>query len=130
LVAAAAAYAGASILFGAFMVGLIFSYVSSGSGRSSLDFRRALQGALGILQAYLLLPLFFTSIGFSIPFHDLWKRSIVWKGIVCSIVMMLGKMVVGIWVPIWTLFRRRREGVAQPTGDTGGDAIIGGKVEA
>lgn len=71
-----------------------------------------------------------TSIGFSIPFHNLWKRSIVWKGIVCSIVMMLGKMVVGIWVPIWTPFRRRREGVAHPTGDTGGDAIIGGKVEA
>jgi hypothetical protein len=69
--------------------------------------------------------LFFASIRFSIPFRDLWKGSIVWKGIVYSIIMMLAKMVVGIWVPIWTLLRNRQ--VAHPTGDTGGDAIMGGK---
>lgn len=107
-VTAAAAYAGTSILFGAFLVGLVFSYASDTLGASDrVDFRGIFHSSIGGLQEHLV-ALFFASIGFSIPFRDLWNRSILWKGIVYSIFMILGKMIVGIWIPIWSLLRNKR----------------------
>jgi hypothetical protein len=66
------AYAGATLLFGAFMVGFLFPYASSGSERSSPDFRGVLHATLGMLKRSspsVVLP----SIGFLIPFSGLWK---------------------------------------------------------
>jgi Kef-type K+ transport system membrane component KefB len=47
---------------------------------------------------YLLLPLFFGSIGYSIPFVPLWRGRIIWRGIVYSILMLLGKVFCGGWM--------------------------------
>lgn len=46
----------------------------------------------------LLLPVFFGSIGYSIPFVPLWRGAIIWKGIVYAVLMTLGKMVCGAWI--------------------------------
>ena len=46
----------------------------------------------------ILKPMFFASIGFSIPISNMFVGSIVWKGIVYSILMALGKLFCGIWL--------------------------------
>ncbi|KAL7932454.1 Sodium/hydrogen exchanger family domain-containing protein [Trichoderma chlorosporum] len=46
----------------------------------------------------ILKPFFFASIGFSIPITEMFKGSIVWKGIVYTVLMMLGKLLCGIWL--------------------------------
>lgn len=50
------------------------------------------------LASQILVPLFFSSIGFTIPFLSLWSGRIIWRGIVYSILMTLGKVLVGIVV--------------------------------
>lgn len=49
----------------------------------------------------LLLPLFFGSIGYSIPFLDLWRGVTIWRGIVYAILMLFAKVVTGAWVLVW-----------------------------
>ena len=46
----------------------------------------------------LLLPIFFGSIGYSIPFVPLWRGRIIWRGIVYALLMALGKMACGAWL--------------------------------
>ncbi|EHK23298.1 uncharacterized protein TRIVIDRAFT_56118 [Trichoderma virens Gv29-8] len=43
-------------------------------------------------------PFFFASIGFSIPITEMFKGSIVWKGIVYTTLMMVGKLLCGVWL--------------------------------
>ncbi|KAH0529772.1 hypothetical protein TsFJ059_004480 [Trichoderma semiorbis] len=46
----------------------------------------------------ILKPFFFASIGFSIPITEMFKGSIVWKGIVYTALMMVGKLLCGAWL--------------------------------
>ncbi|CAI6333939.1 unnamed protein product [Periconia digitata] len=46
----------------------------------------------------ILQPLFFASIGFSIPITRLFRASIVWRGIVYTVLMVLAKMACGLWL--------------------------------
>ena len=46
----------------------------------------------------ILQPLFFASIGFSIPITRMFRGAIVWRGIVYTILMALGKIVCGVWL--------------------------------
>ncbi|KAF1971773.1 Sodium/hydrogen exchanger [Bimuria novae-zelandiae CBS 107.79] len=46
----------------------------------------------------ILQPLFFASIGFSIPITHMFQGSIVWRGIVYTILMTFGKLVCGLWL--------------------------------
>jgi len=46
----------------------------------------------------ILKPLFFASIGFSIPITQLFTGAIVWRGIVYTILMIIGKLVCGLWL--------------------------------
>lgn len=46
----------------------------------------------------ILKPLFFASIGFSIPITQLFHGSIVWRGIVYTVLMILGKLLTGLWL--------------------------------
>ncbi|WWC60715.1 uncharacterized protein I303_103291 [Kwoniella dejecticola CBS 10117] len=50
---------------------------------------------------YLLVPIFFGSIGYCIPFVPLWKGRIIWRGIIYAILMLLGKLACGIWLVVW-----------------------------
>jgi hypothetical protein len=46
----------------------------------------------------ILQPLFFASVGFSIPITKMFKGSIVWRGIVYTVLMAIGKLVCGLWL--------------------------------
>ena len=48
--------------------------------------------------ATLLKPFFFASIGFSIPITRMFEGSIIWRGIVYTILMAFGKLLCGIWL--------------------------------
>ncbi|ETS02610.1 Sodium/hydrogen exchanger [Trichoderma reesei RUT C-30] len=46
----------------------------------------------------ILKPFFFASIGFSIPITEMFHGAIVWKGIVYTTLMMVGKLLCGVWL--------------------------------
>ncbi|KAK2594726.1 hypothetical protein QQS21_007576 [Conoideocrella luteorostrata] len=46
----------------------------------------------------ILRPLFFASIGFSIPITEMFSRSIVWRGIIYTVLMTIGKVACGVWL--------------------------------
>lgn len=109
-----AAYAGASVLFGAFLAGAFVSSLSGdgskgGSGRDVPGFVETFDHYLGQVQKYILVPLFFASIGFAIPFLDLWTGEVIWKGILYTLLMVLAKLVVGLVVPAWDFISSRRK---------------------
>ncbi|KAI0676652.1 hypothetical protein C8Q78DRAFT_36750 [Trametes maxima] len=106
-------YVGTSMLFGAYVTGLMLTYISQPppsseviveqeekgcheQRTSDLSFEDTFVRVLGPVQEYVLLPMFFASIGFAIPFLDLWKPTIIWRGIVYSILMCLAKLAVGV----------------------------------
>jgi len=90
-------YTGTTVLLGAFLAGVTLPFLSTSSANSP-TFLETYQLYVEPLQNYILVPFFFGSIGFSIPFLQLWTGRIVWKGIVYSILMTLGKILVGACV--------------------------------
>lgn len=112
-----AAYAGTSILFGAFLAGAFLTYLPSThpegpfvvmsreEGERSKDksptFVHTFEVYCLDAQQYVLAPLFFASIGFAIPFLDLWTGEAIWRGVVYTLLMLFGKAIVGAWIPIW-----------------------------
>ncbi|EMD84956.1 hypothetical protein COCC4DRAFT_45728 [Bipolaris maydis ATCC 48331] len=46
----------------------------------------------------ILQPFFFASIGFSIPITRMFRGAIVWRGLVYTILMLLGKVACGLWL--------------------------------
>ncbi|KAI0601010.1 Sodium/hydrogen exchanger family-domain-containing protein [Biscogniauxia sp. FL1348] len=46
----------------------------------------------------ILKPFFFASIGFSIPVSKMFSREVVWRGIIYSVLMVIGKLVCGVWL--------------------------------
>ncbi len=95
---AATGYAGTSVLFGAYIAGLVMSYLQE-KDEFTLAFEHYVSGPL----KYVLLPLFFGSIGYSIPFLSLWRGSVVWKGLVYALLMALGKGICGLWILVWPI---------------------------
>lgn len=114
---AIAAYAGTSVLFGAFLAGSFLTYLPSThpegpfvvlsreegeeSGSKSPTFVHTFEKYCLDAQQYILEPLFFASIGFAIPFLSLWSGEAVWRGIVYTLLMLAGKFVVGLSLPLW-----------------------------
>ncbi|KAK3306349.1 Sodium/hydrogen exchanger family-domain-containing protein [Chaetomium strumarium] len=130
---AIAAYAGASVLFGAFLAGAFLSALPEGkvkqevggmlgldgdgdgekNGAAVPEFTEVFDRYLRAPQRYVLQPLFFASIGFAIPFLELWTGEVIWKGVVYTLLMAVGKLIVGIVVPVWdvvSLSRRKMRG--------------------
>jgi hypothetical protein len=60
----------------------------------------------------ILQPLFFASIGFSIPITKMFKGSIVWRGIVYTVLMAIGKLVCGLWLVRFSKSSRSSKGTA------------------
>ncbi|KIW20982.1 hypothetical protein PV08_01561 [Exophiala spinifera] len=50
----------------------------------------------------ILKPLFFGSIGFSIPITEMFRGTIVWRGIVYAMLMAFGKVCCGLWLVRFT----------------------------
>ncbi|KAK8869430.1 Sodium/hydrogen exchanger [Apiospora arundinis] len=125
---AIASYAGTSILFGAFLAGAFLSYLPSKhptgpfvvlsreEGEREKDksptFAHTFEYYCLDFQQYVLEPLFFASIGFAIPFLSLWQAQAIWHGVVYTLLMLVGKALVGTVVPThdWlrALHSRRR----------------------
>lgn len=129
-----AAYAGTSILFGAFLAGSFLTYLPSKHPQGPFVVLSREEGErerhksptfihtfecylLDALQ-YVLAPLFFASIGFAIPFVRLWTGNAIWKGVVYTLLMLVGKFMVGIWIPAWQIFDRKRNDEKQLTTST------------
>ncbi|GAQ03434.1 hypothetical protein ALT_0755 [Aspergillus lentulus] len=51
----------------------------------------------------ILSPLFFASIGFSIPITKMFEGRVVWRGVVYTLLMTFGKLVTGFWLIRLTL---------------------------
>jgi Kef-type K+ transport system membrane component KefB len=116
-----AAYAGTSILFGAFLAGAFLTYLPSKhpSGpfvvmsreqgerekHKSPTFVHTFECYCLDAQQYVLEPLFFASIGFAIPFLDLWTGQAIWKGVVYTLLMLFAKFIVGAWIPAWAVIK-------------------------
>ncbi|KAL4740257.1 Cation/H+ exchanger [Aspergillus similis] len=112
-----AAYTGTSILFGAFLAGTFLTYIPTKNPEGpfvvmtreegereedkSPTFVHTFERYLMDVQKYLMEPLFFASIGFAIPFVQLWTGKRIWRGIVFTLLMVFAKFIVGIWVPLW-----------------------------
>ncbi|CAH0021295.1 unnamed protein product [Clonostachys rhizophaga] len=47
---------------------------------------------------HVLKPFFFASIGFSIPITKMFSGSIIWRGIIYTILMIVGKLLCGAWL--------------------------------
>ncbi|KAK0621824.1 Cation/H+ exchanger [Bombardia bombarda] len=129
---AISAYAGASVLFGAFLAGTLVSSLPSRHPQGPFVVTSREEGETaegkcptlvhtfekyaGDAQRFILQPLFFASIGFAIPFLELWTGEVIWKGVVFSILMLCGKVIVGLCIPVWDFittieFRKRPRGV-------------------
>lgn len=116
-----ASYAGTSVLFGAFLAGTFLTYLPSKhpegpfvvmsreegerSKHKSPTFVHTFECYCLDAQQYVLAPLFFASIGFAIPFLDLWTGEAVWRGIVYTLLMLFCKFIVGSWLPIWSAIK-------------------------
>ncbi|KAJ0348565.1 hypothetical protein COL922a_014827, partial [Colletotrichum nupharicola] len=102
-----AAYAGTSVLFGAFLAGTFLSYIPSKhpeapfvvasreEGEREADksptFVHTFERYLVDVQKYLMEPLFFASVGFAIPFVQLWTGKRIWRGVVFTLLMVFAK---------------------------------------
>ncbi|SGY84005.1 BQ5605_C009g05669 [Microbotryum silenes-dioicae] len=95
---AIAYYAGTTMLLGAYLAGVFLHSLPSPT--STVDFQCTYSTWVGPLQKHLFAPFFFASIGFSIPFLQMWRGRIVWRGIVYAVLMALGKGLIGVTVII------------------------------
>ncbi|EGX49999.1 hypothetical protein AOL_s00076g485 [Orbilia oligospora ATCC 24927] len=101
-----AGYSGASVLFGAFIAGALVTWWDEAQdGAKEASERSEETAGAAIYDAYfsssverILIPFFFASIGFSIPIKSLFRREIIWRGIVYSILMFVAKLVTGVWI--------------------------------
>ncbi|KAJ5121613.1 uncharacterized protein N7515_009574 [Penicillium bovifimosum] len=119
---AIAGFTGTSVLFGAFLAGVFLTYLPSKrpegpfvvmsreEGEREADksptFVHTFEKYLLEPQKYLMEPLFFASIGFAIPFLDLWTGKRIWRGVVYTLLMAFAKCIVGIWIPVWQLAQK------------------------
>lgn len=121
---AIASYAGTTMLLGAFLAGYFLSALPKPD--SSVSFVACWEAYLLPIQEYVslstgfssctklkcghtqvLVPIFFISIGFSIPFLDLWTGTRIWRGLVYAILMTLGKLFAGLPIILAAFYRNR-----------------------
>lgn len=133
---AIADYAGTTMLLGAFLAGYFLSALPAPG--STISFIACWEAYLlpiheyveFVFESYLrslhepltsrtskqvLVPLFFISIGFSIPFLQVWTGKRIWRGVVYAILMTIGKLVAGLPVLVVGLIRHRRASNALPS---------------
>ena len=103
-----AAYTGASTLIGAYCCGAILRHLDdcrtklNDNDNNAILFAHVFDKYIKIVKEYIFAPFFFASIGFAVPFLDLWHGQELWQGILYSLVMIFGKFITGIWIIIWT----------------------------
>ncbi|KIM74351.1 hypothetical protein PILCRDRAFT_828347 [Piloderma croceum F 1598] len=143
---AGAQYAGTSELFGAYLAGVLLSFAfQPPPGHADLEQNTPTSPEIGrsksettapqthtpqsAFEKYItpplttiLSPIFFASIGSALPIRSLGSvngsHSVVWRGILYSLLMVLAKFSVGVWMVIWPERRpckgRRRKSNGPP----------------
>ncbi|KDQ55732.1 hypothetical protein JAAARDRAFT_159083, partial [Jaapia argillacea MUCL 33604] len=97
---AVASLAGTSVLLGAFISGIVLASISQSLPPSLPSFQSTFALLISPLLSTFLQPVFFASIGFAIPVRRMFEGRLVWRGLVYALLMMVAKMVTGVWVPI------------------------------
>ncbi|KAG8985747.1 Hsp70 ATPase ssc1 [Tulasnella sp. 427] len=132
---AAAHYAGASVLLGAWVAGAVLGEVDQPGNSlgqptnprpaevvpandvhqtpAVSPFVSAFEFHVAPIKNRILAPLFFGAVGTAIPFLDLWKPRIIWRGLIYSLLMVIAKMVAGLWIVIWPSKSNRPEATAR-----------------
>ncbi|KAL4861280.1 hypothetical protein BDV12DRAFT_208166 [Aspergillus spectabilis] len=139
-----AAFTGTSILFGAFLAGTFLTYLPSKhpdgpfvvmsreEGEREKDksptFVHTFERYLLDVQKYLMEPLFFSSVGFAIPFVQLWTGKRIWRGVVFTLLMGFAKFIVGVWIPLWQLFSRGKTKKAKRSKESPGEENRSGDI--
>ncbi|KAG6857490.1 hypothetical protein H0H87_002115 [Tephrocybe sp. NHM501043] len=112
---AGAHYAGTSELFGAYLAGAFLNHtfpspIGVTDSISPLPDNLSSPVFAFMLHLHPLLhrflsPMFFASIGIAIPIRSLFivkgSRRVIWRGILYSLLMVLGKAAAGLWIFIW-----------------------------
>ncbi|OCH84520.1 hypothetical protein OBBRIDRAFT_829433 [Obba rivulosa] len=137
---AIAYYTDSSMLFGAYIAGITLTYICQIPTKDpsesptpsqqntehvlalSLSFEDAYSRKVGPIQNYILAPLFFASIGYAIPFLSLWNGKVLWRGILYSVLMVIGKLAVGLPILLWSVLPAQRTSGIVP--QTRGDRYI------
>ncbi|KAF2397930.1 hypothetical protein EJ06DRAFT_539330 [Trichodelitschia bisporula] len=123
---AIAAYAGTSLLFGAFLAGTFLAYLENEPGRFMKTYAKYVLD----VQQYLMQPIFFASIGFAIPFKSLWSGRAVWRGVVYALLMVIGKVLVGTVIPLWDVLRHKGTLRERTSGTLWPSVLLGGAMVA
>jgi Kef-type K+ transport system membrane component KefB len=103
-----AAYTGASTLIGAYCCGAMLRHLDdcrmklNDVDNNTILFTHVFEKYIKVVKEYIFAPFFFASIGFAVPFLDLWHAKELWQGILYSLAMIVGKFITGIWIIIWT----------------------------
>ncbi|CAO3697338.1 unnamed protein product [Umbelopsis ramanniana] len=102
-----ARYAGTSTLLGGFIAGMIVAYLDrqSQDTTDANNFKSVFQEHFSQLQNILFEPLFFASIGFAIPFFDLFDATVAWRGVAFGFISVLTKSLTGLWILLWSSFQ-------------------------
>ncbi|KAF8685123.1 Sodium/hydrogen exchanger family [Rhizoctonia solani] len=106
-------YIGSSRLIGAFCAGSLMSHAwkliqqHTKCDAHSVWSPHASFKRIEPVQAYILAPFFFASIGAAIPVRSLFQATTAWRGILFSALMIVAKLLAGGWLPIWAALERR-----------------------
>ncbi|KAH8813274.1 Cation/H+ exchanger [Xylogone sp. PMI_703] len=101
-----AAFIDASELLAAFLAGIVINLLPHEPSSDGTSSNTVYEIYLRPIVQTILAPFFFASIGFSIPITDMFRGQIVWKGIVYTAIMLLGKG--GVSAVIYFEYFRRR----------------------
>ncbi|KAL7009139.1 hypothetical protein EMMF5_001337 [Cystobasidiomycetes sp. EMM_F5] len=99
----------ASILLGAFVAGLVLAALIVISRKMLPDaptIDNTYKVYIAQVQAYILRPFFFASIGYAIPIRLMFNGSVVWKGIVYSLLMAVAKLATGAFVVLEYTYKK------------------------
>jgi Kef-type K+ transport system membrane component KefB len=105
-----AAYTGASTLIGAYCCGATLRHLddcqtkllNDDERNNAVSFTHVFEKYIKVVKQYIFVPFFFASIGFAVPFLDLWHGQELWQGFLYALMMIFGKIITGVWIIIWT----------------------------
>jgi Kef-type K+ transport system membrane component KefB len=105
-----AAYTGASTLIGAYCCGATLRHLddcqtkllNDDERNNAVSFTHVFEKYIKVVKQYIFVPFFFASIGFAVPFLDLWHGQELCQGFLYALMMIFGKIITGVWIIIWT----------------------------
>ena len=96
-------YTESSVLYGAYIAGCALTYLDEHLQHldPEVNFSTTFEELLKPVCDWILVPLFFAIIGTAVPFVDLFRPAILWKGILYATFMWIGKAGTGLCIIAW-----------------------------